>query len=277
MQQPPLAIVTGASGGIGACLARRLARRGYRLVLTGRKTRALTELAGELHDEAGCVVLTLDLADVDAIGPAIEGVLARHGPAEVLVNNAGYNSFRRFADLDAREHDRIMQVNYFAAATMIRQVMPGMLQRKRGWVVNVASVSAKMGPWGHSAYAASKAAMVSLTQTLAAEHPRSAGVHFCYVNPGIIDTAYYSNEAMQGLWQSIRKFAIPPDRVAMRIEKLLDRPRLELCVPWHHRVLDYLAAVSPSLAHRLVAAHSRPPEPRGEAGIAAPDAADASQ
>ncbi|MEX2387372.1 MAG: SDR family NAD(P)-dependent oxidoreductase, partial [Phycisphaeraceae bacterium] len=188
--QAPLAIVTGASGGIGACVARRLARRGYRLALLGRDTHRLANLQAELHAGPGCTTLALDLADPAPRRRALVNLLAEQGPAEVVVNNAGYNVYRRFVDTAADEHDAITQVNYHAAIELTRLALPAMLERRRGWVINVTSVSAKMGPWGHAAYAAAKAALVTTTQSLAAEHPRT-GVHFTYVNPGIVDTAYY--------------------------------------------------------------------------------------
>ncbi|MEX1015169.1 MAG: SDR family NAD(P)-dependent oxidoreductase [Phycisphaeraceae bacterium] len=269
--QAPLAIVTGASGGIGACVARRLARRGYRLALLGRDTHRLANLQAELHAGPGCTTLALDLADPAPRRRALVNLLAEQGPAEVVVNNAGYNVYRRFVDTAADEHDAITQVNYHAAIELTRLALPAMLERRRGWVINVTSVSAKMGPWGHAAYAAAKAALVTTTQSLAAEHPRT-GVHFTYVNPGIVDTAYYHGPAMGPLWQSVRRHAIPPDAVARRIETLLDRPRLELAVPRHYRILDWLTAFSPTLCHRLVASHSRPAEAPTTTAAEAPPA-----
>lgn len=259
-EQAPLAIVTGASGGIGACTARRLARRGYRLALLGRDVDRLAALERELAtvaDGMPCTSVSLDLADAKARRAALQDLLSTHGPAEVLVNNAGYNVYRRFTDTPAEDFAELTEVNYIAAAELTRLALPAMLERRRGWVINIASVSTRMGPWGHAGYAAAKAALVAMTQSLAAEHAGS-GVHFSYVNPGIIDTRYYHGPTTAVLWQSVRRHAIAPDRVARAVERLLDRPRLALCVPRHYRVLDWLVALSPALAHRLVASQSRP-------------------
>ncbi|MEX0744523.1 MAG: SDR family NAD(P)-dependent oxidoreductase [Phycisphaeraceae bacterium] len=271
-ERAPLAIVTGATGGIGACTARRLARRGYRVALLGRDIERLATLERELSADPsgpGCVSLALDLADADARQRGLRELLDAHGPAEVVVNNAGYNHYCRFADTPAEAYARITEVNYVAAVQLTRLTLPAMLDRRRGWVINVASVSTRMGPWGHASYAAAKAALVAMTQSLAAEHPRS-GVHFTYVNPGIVDTGYYTQPTMAPLWQAVRRHAIEPDRVARGIERLLDRPRLAVSVPRHYRVLDWLVALSPALAHRLVASQSRPRN--GEAGPVIPPA-----
>ncbi|MFA9479466.1 SDR family NAD(P)-dependent oxidoreductase [Phycisphaerales bacterium AB-hyl4] len=256
-KQAPLAIVTGATGGIGACVARRLSGRGYRVALLGRNMARLAELEGELATGPGCVSLAVDLSQREARADALAGLLSEHGPAEVLVNNAGYNTYQRFAEMSAEAYADITEVNYNAAVELTRMVLPTMLERRRGWVVNVASVSTRMGPWGHSGYAAAKSALIAMTQSLAAEHAGS-GVHFTYVSPGIVDTGYYSGPTMGGLWRSVRKHAISPDRVAIGIERLLDRPRLALSVPAHYRVLDWIVALSPALGHRLVASQSRP-------------------
>jgi len=254
---PATALITGASGGIGAHIAERLAHRGYRVILTGRDRAKLEALAERIGEAAPCVVYPLDLADVDAIAPAVDDWRAQYAPIEVLVNNAGGGFYHRFVDQPPERHARLMQVNYFAPVALMRLLLPAMLQRRRGWVINIASMSAKVGPWGHGGYASAKAALISLTQTLAAEH-HGEGVHFSYVNPGIVQTPYYDRSEAGHLLQSMRRHAISPDRVARAVERLLDRPRLAGCVPWHHRAIDWLSAVSPQLAHTIVRRQSRP-------------------
>jgi hypothetical protein len=155
------------------------------------------------------------------------------------------------------DHEKLLRINYLAAVEMIRLVLPGMLRTGRGHVINVASISSKIGPWGHAGYAASKAALVSLTQTLAAEYGTKK-LHFSYVNPGVVDTAYYNGAEMGELWNVVSRHAIHADDVAEKMLRLIDRPRLELCVPGHYRLLDAVKMVSMRLAHWLVARGSRP-------------------
>ena len=252
----PVAIVTGASSGIGRAVAVLLGRRGYHLAILARRAAKLEELAAELSRVTTSTVLPLDLARTEAIEAAIEGIRA-HGPIELLVNNAGGGLYRPFLAHSLDDFRRLMAVHYFAAVSTIRAVLPGMIERRRGHVINVASIAVKMAPWGHAGYAAAKAALAALTQTLAAEHAESP-VRFSLVHPGIVDTEYFDDPSYETLRPRVRRHAISAEHAARRIVGLIDRPRLELCIPAHYRVMDWFRALSPSLTHRLVARQSRP-------------------
>jgi short-subunit dehydrogenase len=252
-----LAVITGASSGIGQATACALAARGYRTLLIARRLDRLRPLAERLGMHAASLAVQLDLSEPRHIEGTLGPILAEHGPVALLINNAGFGLYRPFLDHAPAEHHRLMQVNYFSAVTLTRMVLPGMLRRHDGHVINIASISAKVGPWGHSGYAASKAALVTLTQTLAAEYAHE-GVRFSYVNPGIVDTEYFRKSSFAPLAKQLSHRAISPELVAKKIVGLLDRPRLELCIPAHYRLLDWIRALSPALAHHLVARHSRP-------------------
>ncbi|MCC7408752.1 MAG: SDR family NAD(P)-dependent oxidoreductase [Phycisphaeraceae bacterium] len=258
-----MAVVTGASSGIGRATALRLGRRGYHLVLVARRRAMLEELAGQIADgegaTAGCTIMEADLSDRENVG-SVAGELARlPGLIEVLVNNAGHGIYSPMLEVRPDEERALMQVHYHAAAALIRAVLPGMLDRGRGHVINVGSISVKMAPWGHAPYTAAKAALVAMTQSLAAEHPPAeSGVHISYVNPGIVRTEFFEKPGMRALFRQVTRHGITADAVAGRIERLLDRPRLEVCVPRYYRVMDWISAISPGLAHRIVARQSRP-------------------
>jgi NAD(P)-dependent dehydrogenase (short-subunit alcohol dehydrogenase family) len=214
-------------------------------------------LAAELSALAPAFVEAVDLAEVEAVEPAVGRVVARLGAPGLIVNNAGYGEYKPFLDHSAADHERLMNVNYFAPVRVIRAALPFMLSAGRGHVINISSMSVKMGPWGHAGYAAAKSALRSLTQTLAAEHAGS-GVRFSVVYPGIVDTPYFANGEYPKLMARVRRHAIQPERVARAVVGLIDRPRLEMCVPGHYRALEFIAAISPSLAHRMVARQSGP-------------------
>ncbi len=252
-----LAIITGASSGIGEAAAREFARRGWRTVLVARRHELLSRLAAELSPKAESVPIAADLSDLAAVERAAGEWLARFGPPDALINNAGANELAPFVEREWREHEAVFRLNYDAPARLIHALLPAMLRRRAGHVINICSISAKMGPWGHSSYAAAKAAMVSLTQTLAAEH-QGSGVRFSYVNPGIVRTPYFEKPDYRALWEMQKKRAIEPALVASGIADLIDRPRLELCVPAYFRGLDWLKAISPAWAHGIVAKSSRP-------------------
>ncbi len=255
--QPPLALITGASSGIGEATAVLLARRGYRTLLVARRTERITALAQRLSQHAPSTPITLDLEQADLAEPTMRKLLDEHGPVDVLINNAGGNTLQPALDLPMQDHVRLMQVHYFAPLALIRATLPAMLERQRGHVINIASIATKMGPWGHGAYAAAKCALVSLTQTLAAEYG-GRGVHFSYVNPGVVRTAFFESPGYEQISHQVANHGIAAETVARKIVGLLDRPRLELCVPRHYRILDWIKAIHPSLAHALVTRNSRP-------------------
>lgn len=250
------AVVTGASSGIGRQVAILLARRGFRLTLIARRSDRLNRLVTELGPAANATTMVADLADTDATAAAADR-LAAGASVDVLVNAAGFGLCLPFLEHADSLDRRLMQVHYFAPVALIRALLPGMLARRHGHVINVASIAAKIGPWGHGAYAASKSALVALTQSLASEHLDS-GVHFSCVNPGIVRTEFFDHESFTSMADTVRRRGISSTEAARRIVSLLDRPRLELCVPRHYRVLDWLYALSPTWAHRLVARSSRP-------------------
>lgn len=253
------ALVTGASSGIGLAVARELARRGWGTFLLARRGHLLDALAQELSPLAPSVPVVADLAEEGAAEDAASRILSTHGAIDALVNNAGYGLYEPFLSHEPADHRRLMQVNYFAPLSLIRAFLPSMLTLGHGGVVNVASMSAKMGPWGHSGYSASKAALRALTETLDAEFGPK-GVRFSCLFPGIVDTPYFERGGLRTLFTLMRKRAIPAPRCARAICNAIERPRIWICVPWHYRLLDAMAAVSPTAAHRVVATSSRSPE-----------------
>jgi len=202
----------------------------------------------------------MDLARTEEIGPRLMAFLGERGiEPDALFNNAGFGHYGEFLSQPTELHERLWRVNYLAAVETTRALLPGMLARRRGHIINTCSISSKVGPWGHAGYAASKAALVSVTQTLAAEYAAQlSGVHFSFVNPGIVSTAYFEVGSYRRMWPRVKHRAISPEVVARRMVGLLDRPRLQLCVPWYYRFIDFIDALSPTLAHRIVAAESRP-------------------
>jgi hypothetical protein len=253
----PLAVVTGASSGMGLAIARRLADRGHRLILISRDPQRLDELSRRWVGGAPHLPLAVDLCDLDAIAAKVEPLLRRAGPPAVLVNAAGSGIFKPMLQQTSAQHLRLWQINYLATYELIRLALPAMLAADRGHVINIASMSSKMGPWGHAGYAGAKSAVVSLTQTLAAEH-HDSGVRFSYINPGIVDTPFFTKPGTQGLWSVVHRRAVSPEAIADGVESLLARPRLELCVPGHYRLLDFIHAISVEWAHRLVRRGSSP-------------------
>jgi len=180
------ALVTGASGGLGTHIARRLAREGMNIAVSGRREDALAEVATELSAlGVKAVAVPADLCDLERIEPLIEGVESALGPIDVLVNNAGVESVGAFTSYTREELTSMVDVNLTAPLLLTHRLTPGMLERGRGHVVFISSVAGKIGPAFSEPYAATKAGLVGLTQSLRAEYV-DAPVGFSVVCPGFI-------------------------------------------------------------------------------------------
>jgi short-subunit dehydrogenase len=185
----PLALVTGASAGIGRELADILAREGHDLVLVARREPELTELARELKEKHGADsrVLTADLSAPDAATQLMESLGG--APVDVLVNNAGFGGHGAFADRDRDEELRMIAVNVTALTDLTRLLVPGMVERRRGRVLNVASTAAfQPGPF-MAVYYATKAYVLSFSEALS-EELSGTGVTVTCLCPGVTRTEF---------------------------------------------------------------------------------------
>jgi len=191
--QPFHALVTGASAGIGAEFARQLAAEGLGLVLTARRVDRLEALAAELRASHGVDVACIgaDLADPRA-PEHLSAECARHGlDVDVLVNNAGYGVTGSFLSRPWSTHADFIQVLMTAPTELCHRFLPGMRERGRGRIVNVASLAGHVpAPAGHTLYAASKAYLIKFSQALALEN-RAHGVHVLACCPGFTHSEFH--------------------------------------------------------------------------------------
>ncbi len=159
----PVAVVTGASAGLGVEFARQLSARGHRLVLVARRKERLDELAAELGNARA---VELDLSQPGAAGALMADVI-RHGEAvRVLVNNAGFGLAGPFAELDGRRQREMIDLNCGALEELARAVLPGMIDRRAGSILNVASTAAFQPGPGMAVYFATKAFVLSFSEAL---------------------------------------------------------------------------------------------------------------
>ncbi|WP_333805796.1 SDR family NAD(P)-dependent oxidoreductase [Phenylobacterium sp.] len=181
-----LALVTGASAGIGAALARSLAARGYDLALTARRRERLDALADEVRLRFGVEALVLpdDLADPAAPGRILAAVDAAGRDVDALINNAGYGLPGVFVETGWQEQADFLQVMLHAPTELSHRVLAGMTERRFGRILNVASLAGLLpGTRGHTLYAATKAYLVRFSQSLHLES-RPLGVHVSALCPG---------------------------------------------------------------------------------------------
>ena len=209
------AIVTGASRGIGAAIARALDRDGARVALVARDREALGAVAADMHNDP--VILPVDLADPDAPARLVAEARDRVGAIDVLVNNAALAARAPTDELDAELVDRLYAVNVRAPLLLIAALVPSMVERGHGAIINISSGSAVVGTPRRAAYAATKGAIDAATRSLAIE----LGPHGIRVNsvaPGVVDTEMWArNKAIPGVIEEIealtplRRWATPDD------------------------------------------------------------------
>ncbi|GAA0869146.1 SDR family oxidoreductase [Brevundimonas basaltis] len=179
------AVITGAGSGIGRATAERLAEAGCQVTLIGRHIGRLQETADRIGDLA--FAAPADVTDPDALAAAIEAGRDRFGPVDILINNAGAATSAPFLKTDADAFRAMLALNLEAPAEATRLILPGMLTRRRGRIVNVASTAGLKGYAYVSAYVAAKHGLVGLTRALALE-VASKGVTVNAVCPGFTET-----------------------------------------------------------------------------------------
>lgn len=190
--------ITGGSRGIGAACVRAFAAAGWSVAFTYRENRVL---AGSLAEQTGALALCADLYDDKAVSRAIGEARGHFGAVDAVVCNAGIAEQKLFQDITDEAWQRMLDVNLMGAVRTIRACLPDLLRRKRGSIVTVSSVWGQSGASCESHYAASKAALIGLSKSLALELGPS-GIRVNCVAPGVIDTemnAMHSEETMREL------------------------------------------------------------------------------
>ncbi len=187
-----VAIVTGGGGGIGGATCRRFAEAGARVAVLDVNMAAAEHVAEVIRAAGGTAqAFACDITDHAGVRAAVAAVESALGPTGVLVNNAGWDMFRLFKDSTPEEWQKLIAINLVGALNMHHAVLPGMLARKHGRIINIASDAARVGSTGEAVYAACKAGLLGFSKTLAREHARH-GITVNVVCPGPTQTALFA-------------------------------------------------------------------------------------
>lgn len=182
-------LVTGGGGGIGSALCHRFAAEGARVAVLDRAHDAAAKVADKIGAAAGkAMAVACDITDRAAVDAAVAEVAEQFGPVDVLVNNAGWDLFVPFLDTVPDDWARLIDINLVGALNMHHAILPSMVERGSGRVVNISSDAARVGSSGEAVYAACKAGLIAFSKTLAREHSRH-GITLNVVCPGPTDTA----------------------------------------------------------------------------------------
>lgn len=218
---PPVALITGASRGIGAAAARAFAQAGYQLLLLARSQSDLEQLAQELRSER-CRVETIavDLSDPQAIAPALENLLSRGLVPTVLINNAGAAYTGALAEMPLEQWQWLLQLNLTSVVQTCQALLPA-LRQTQGLIINVSSHAARNAfpEWG--AYCTTKAALASFSRCLA-EEERQHGIRVSTLTLGAVNTPLWDSETVHSSFD--RRAMLTPERVAETLLSLAQQP-----------------------------------------------------
>ena len=236
------ALVTGASSGIGRAFAELLAEKGYALVLTARRGDRLDELGAALRQRHGVETHTIvaDLSEADAPGRIAAELQRRQLRIDVLVNNAGYGVPGSYVNVMWPDHSRFMQVMVTAVLDLTYRLLPSMIERGWGRVINIASVAGMVpSPAGHTLYGASKAFLIRFSEALASEN-MARGVNVTAVCPGftysefhdVLGTRDRMNKMPKLLWLNADDVAREGYDAVMRGDSVVVNGRIYRLLVW---------------------------------------------
>jgi len=251
---PRLALVTGASSGIGAAAARVLAAEGYRVALLARRRERLEAVASELSSVAGGhLVLVCDLTRVEQIEAAFAELTRTFGGLDLLVNDAGMGYRARVTELEADVVRTVFATNVEAVLHTCRLAHPLLVKSARGVVINVSSVVGRRGIPGQAVYSASKAAVGSIGEALRLEWAKDH-IAVCTLEPALTTTGFFDAQPNPaGLPHPDLSASATPEAVAHEILALDRAPRPSRSLRWKWWLLGALTPILPRLSDRMTA------------------------
>lgn len=190
-----VAVVTGAGRGIGCAIAKTFSGEGAKVVVADLDFSSAACVAGEIESVKGdALAVKVNIAERDSVGALVDAVLEKYGRVDILVNNAGWDKIEPFMDSTEDTWDKVIAINLEGTINCCRAVLPGMISRKCGKIVNIGSDAGRVGSSGEAVYSAAKGGVIAFSKTLAREMARYQ-INVNCVAPGPTDTALFAEVA----------------------------------------------------------------------------------
>lgn len=243
-------VITGASAGVGAEVARAFAREGARLMLVARSKGPLKEIADELSKQTAVITMSLDVADVDACSDLFKKTQYEFGALHYLINNAGAHHRGMFSTVDVAALAQMVDVNLRAPIVLSRLAIDAIKQSGGGAIVNVASIAGCSPVPGSTAYSATKFGLRALTLALA-EELRDSGIHVGAVSPGPVDTGFIMSDIDEVSDLTFSQPMSTATEVADAVLRVAAGEQVDLKMPKISGLLATVGYLFPALARRL--------------------------
>ena len=253
MKGKKVAIVTGASSGIGQAVARQLAHQGYNLILVARRENRLKTLANQLETsyQCDCLVLAGDLKQARFIERVVDQTMTYFGQIDLLFQAAGYGIFKGATNFTYEEIQDMFALNVFAMMYLAQLVALEMVDQGQGQIYLVASSAGKLPTASASIYAASKAAMIAYADALRLEL-RPLGIPVVTINPGPVATPFFDRDQnSRNYFNIVKDLALDVDNLAERIVRSIESPRKykrEINAPYLLQVAHQISSIFPTIS-----------------------------
>ncbi|MFC0043325.1 SDR family NAD(P)-dependent oxidoreductase [Metabacillus iocasae] len=246
-------VITGASGGLGEKIAYEVAKRGGNVVLIARTEEKLRVVAAKIQRQykTSCYTYELDVSHIENVQRTFTQIKKKIGSIDVLVNNAGFGIFESVEDAKMEDIEAMFQVNVLGLIACTKMVLPDMVKRNKGQIINIASQAGKLATPKSSGYAATKHAVLGFTNSLRMELSKT-NVYVTAVNPGPIQTDFFTIADTSGNYtKSVEKFMLNPDVVAKKVVDAMIKKKREINLPGWMGMGSTLYQLAPRLVEKL--------------------------
>jgi short-subunit dehydrogenase len=255
MSNQPVLLVTGASSGIGEAVARLFAEEGYRISMGARRLERLQAVAQDIESAGGqSITIQSDLTIFEDIQRLISETLDQFGKIDVLLNNAGFGRIKWLEELDPMEDIQAqIQLNLITTILVAREVLPHMIQRREGHIINMGSMGGLVASPTYTVYSASKFGVRGFTEALRRE-VGVYGLHVSGIYPGAVNTEFKQHAGIDRKTgrTTPASLQLQPGDVARAVLSVVRRPRRELIIPWQMRLTVWMNILFPGIVDRII-------------------------